>query len=101
MPRLRLLNLVSKGLPVYIGQTWRPYATKFKERYNSCKTNSGQQKFADHITFCKKYHLCIPEEGIMTILSKIAKERHFDVVERFYFRKALSLDTKYWFYGGQ
>jgi len=37
----------------------------------------------------------------MTVLSKITKERHFDVVENFYFYKALSLDTKYWFYGGQ
>jgi hypothetical protein len=37
----------------------------------------------------------------MAILSKIAKERHFDVVEKFYFCKALSLDTKFRFCGGQ
>jgi hypothetical protein len=37
----------------------------------------------------------------MTIVSKIPKGRHLDIVEKFYVCKALSLDKRYWFYSEQ
>ena len=88
---LRLLNLVAKGLSLFVRQSCKPYASKFKECYNSCKTNSGKLKFAGHITFWgeKNNHLSIPKESIMTIFSKITKERYLDIVEKFYICQAL------------
>jgi hypothetical protein len=59
---------------VYIGQTRRPFITRFTEQQNAFRTYSGLSKFADHLL--EENHPFGPIENIMTIVSKIQKGRH-------------------------
>jgi len=34
---------------IHIGQTDRPFVTRFKENHNAFKTNSGQYKFVERM----------------------------------------------------
>jgi hypothetical protein len=76
----------------YIGQTGRPFETRFKEHYSDFKNAHNKSKFAQHVI--EGGHSFGPMNEIMEPLHIANKGRMLDTLEKFYIYKETKLNNQ-------
>jgi hypothetical protein len=76
----------------YVGQTGRPFHTRFREHYRDYKYANNKSKFAQHVT--EEGHAFGPMEDIMSILHTEKKGRMLDTLEKYYIYKETKMGTQ-------
>jgi hypothetical protein len=76
----------------YVGQTERPFKTRFKEHYSDFKNAHSKSKFAQHVI--EEGHSFGPMHEIMEPLRIANKGRMLDTLERFYIYKETKLNNQ-------
>jgi hypothetical protein len=69
----------------YIGQTGRPFATRFREHYRDYTHGHTQSKFAEHLLL--NHHSIGPMGKIMEPLHYISKGQLMNTIEKFHIYK--------------
>jgi hypothetical protein len=64
----------------YLGQTGRPFRTRFKERLLSYKQQNRNSKFSQHLEY---HHSIGPIEQIMDVVQVVNKGTFMNVLEKF------------------
>jgi len=75
----------------YIGQTRRPFRTRFWEHYNDLKYANNRSKFAQHII--EEGHNFGPMNEIMEVIHVKKKGKMLDTSEKFYIYKETKLGS--------
>jgi hypothetical protein len=67
---------------VYVGQTGRPFITRYNEHKAAFRKNSHSSNFARHLY--EEAHSFGPIENIMQVLHYHRKGAHLNTIEKFY-----------------
>ena len=76
----------------YIGQTGRPFKTRFQEHLRDFKYNNRKSKFAQHLL--DRQHSIDEMENIMDVIHITNEGRMMDTIEKYYIYKETKLNNQ-------
>jgi len=76
----------------YIGQTGRPFKTRFQEHLRDFKYNNRKSKFAQHLLDTQ--HSMDEMENIMDVIHITNKGRMMNTIERYYIYRETKLNNQ-------
>jgi hypothetical protein len=76
----------------YIGQTGRPFETRYQEHLRDFKYNNYKSKFAQHIL--EKQHSIDKMENIMNVLHITDKDQIINTIEKYYIYRETKMNNQ-------